>query len=604
MRFLKFAVRLSPFLLAASQLLAEHEIKPTHPAEVNEQVQFSIYLPLQNSGQLDQLLADLHNPNSPNFRHWLTPQQFRSQFGANPADLARISAELTHRGFTILGTNAHGLKAQGSARAVQALFGEPVWHGRSPNGSDRLIATHPLQLPEFLTQAGAHVLALSTAIRLRPHAVVQGLAPANRYSTAGPYWFDDLKEAYDFPSFESLTGFGGGVAVVMSSDFLDTDLTHYFGHEGLTPPRVIRKPINGGAPFNPNSGASVEVSLDIQQVGGMAPHAIIYDYNIPDLSDANIMDAYVAIVEDNFADIVNSSFGGAEGFYTPAYNDGKDFTYIPRMFNDVFRHGNAQGITFFASSGDAGGLSLPPLAYFTTPPKDPPVVVGSFLPGIEIPASCPNVTAVGGTNLVTTSVAMSLESQYVRENADLDRLEPFDPYGVGNLLSGGVWQGGGGPSVIFRKPAYQFLARTGFNMRTVPDISLHMGGCPVGTIGAPPCPADRSSDVVGFDGKFFLVIGTSASSPDMAGVLALEEEHLGVRLGNVNFLIYALAAEQANGMYTAFHQGIPGDNGVFTATQGVQGYNLVTGNGTPIVRDFILDPNAPLAGTPQTPSNP
>jgi len=105
----------------------------------------------------------------------------------------------------------------------------------------------------------------------------------------------------------------------------------------------------------------------------MAPGATILDYNIPDLSDNSTYDGYLAIIEDNEADVVSSSFGGAEGFYTAAYNDGTDFTYILTMFDDLFKQGNAQGITFLASSGDSGGLGLPSVGYFDTP-QDPPVV--------------------------------------------------------------------------------------------------------------------------------------------------------------------------------------------------------------------------------------
>ena len=39
-------------------------------------VQFSVYLPLQNSNQLDQLITSLQTQGSPNYQQWLTTQQF------------------------------------------------------------------------------------------------------------------------------------------------------------------------------------------------------------------------------------------------------------------------------------------------------------------------------------------------------------------------------------------------------------------------------------------------------------------------------------------------------------------------------------------------
>jgi subtilase family serine protease len=606
MSFLKYGVRFLPLLLAAGLLPAQHKIQAISPAAVSQQAQFNIYLPLQNAGQLDQLLVDLHSSSSPNYRHWLTPAQFRQQFGPSPTAVSQIAADLKARGLTVVKAHSHGLTVQGNVGAIQALVGSPLSNGVRSNGTRTLVTTAPHQLPALYVQAGAHVASFSPVIRQRPHSVRQGLVPANRYSTTGPYWFTDLKEAYDFPSYQALNGRGRTIAVLMSCDFLDSDMAAYFGHEKLAVPKTVRVLVDGGAPFDPNSDACFESALDMQQAGGMAPGATIMEYNIPDLSDQHILDGYAAIIDDNVADIVTSSFGGPEGFYTPEYNGGEDFTWILGLYDDVFKQGNAQGITFLASSGDEGGLPIPSLSYFTATPQDPPVIAGQFLPGVESPASDPHVTAVGGTNLVTTHTTGSLDTRYVRENANYDPLVPYDPYGVGNLASGGAWQGGGGVSIVFPKPPYQRLVRTGFNMRTVPDISFQMGGCP-GGISQLPCGPDRSYVLTAVDYDvvhgYYGLIGTSVSSPDMAGIIALAEQNLGgVRLGNVNYFIYGEALLQP--FYRSFHQGIPGNNGYFNAPGGVPGYNLVLGNGTPDVRKLVLAPFDPPAGTPQTPSNP
>ena len=65
-------------LLPAASLLAQ---KPTSPAPQSQTVQFSVYFPLANSSQLDQLIANLNTQGSPNYQQWLTPQEFRQQFG-------------------------------------------------------------------------------------------------------------------------------------------------------------------------------------------------------------------------------------------------------------------------------------------------------------------------------------------------------------------------------------------------------------------------------------------------------------------------------------------------------------------------------------------
>jgi kumamolisin len=178
--------------------------------------------------------------------------------------------------------------------------------------------------------------------------------------------------------------------------------------------------------------------------------------------------------------------------------------------------------------------------------------------------------------------------------------KPNDPYGTGNLISDGYWGSGGGASVLFAKPDYQKLVKTLVKMRAIPDVSLHMGGCPVGAV--LPCGDDRSSVVAAWNGAFYPVVGTSASAPEMAGLLALEEQNQGGRLGNINYLMYAQAASRQAGGLTYFRQGIPGFNGYYSTT--ASGYNLVLGNGTVYGRNFIFAPSTPPAGDPQTPSNP
>ena len=134
-----------------------------------------------------------------------------------------------------------------------------------------------------------------------------------------------------------------------------------------------------------------------------------------------------------------------------------------------------------------------------------------------------------------------------------------------------------------------------------------MGGCPGGTLFADlhgECPPDRSFvwEIIG--GKQVGLIGTSASSPEFVGLLALKIESAGARLGNENFEIYSLAAQQAAGSgNTVFRSDIQGNNGVYKSTV-KGGYNLVIGNGTLLGADFVSGPGLAVAGKPQTPTNP
>jgi hypothetical protein len=116
------------------------------------------------------------------------------------------------------------------------------------------------------------------------------------------------------------------------------------------------------------------------------------------------------------------------------------------------------------------------------------------------------------------------------------------------------------------------------------------------------CPPDRSFVWEFIGGQQEGVVGTSASSPDFAGLVALKIESTGARLGNENFDIYSLAAAQAAGSgNTVYRDDIPGNNGKYKS---LPGYNLVLGNGTVFGGDFVRGPSLPVAGKPQTPTNP
>ncbi len=587
----------------SSTLLANAQRKAKVVSEVaaSESVTFELYIPLANKAALEQLLADQQTTSSPQYHQWLTPAQVQERFGPSARTVAAISQELDRYGLTATQTSPQLLQVSGPAGAVSQFLGAPLVHGLTPKGRSIVFATRPVSLPSTTSNAGALLTGLSDTVRQHTYAK-KAAAPTNRYSPEGPYWFDDLKQAYSFPSYEKYSGKGVKIGILISSAVNASDMAGYFNHEKLAVPSITVEPVLGGAPFDPNSDGSFEAELDVQQSGGMAPNAKITVYDIPDLSDESIIAGLDQIVSDNKVDAVSMSFGGPELGYTAAYNGGTDFTYLLKAEDEIIAKGSAMGITFIASSGDLGALSIPSAACFYENAPDP---CGTFQPSAEFPASSPHVTGVGGTNLVTTYDASNpndLNSAYVSEEAYADTIS--GDYEYGTTATGAYWGSGGGDSILFSKPFYQLLVPTGRNTRTVPDVALHMGGCP----GVPPgltetCNAEDSADIEAFAGYYYGVIGTSAAAPDFLGLTALNIEKSHGRVGNENPYIYTLAALQSIGLIkNVFHWSIPGFNGLYSS--GNYGYNRVLGNGTLYGKDFLLAPSVPSAGIPQTPTNP
>ena len=588
-------------------------------AAAQDQVEFGIYLPLRHKDKLEALIARQHDQNSPQYHQWLQPSEFLAQYGPRPADIEAVKNALAARGLTIVSTNAHGVRVRGTAAQVTQAFSAPL-EKVTRQSHTRFQARRGLQIPGELAGIDLRVFGLASVPEHHVHAHVLGKAPDtagpdNRYTPVGPYWFTDLKQAYDYPAWSTKTdGSGVTVAVLMADLIFPNDVQAAFDHEkftaitGKAAPTVDTVLIDGGGVLD--GGGSFEASLDVQQVLGGAPGAKVTLVSIPDLSDQHIMDGYQYIIDTNKYDIVNSSFGGCELAYTAAYNDGVDYTDLLHAQHEMFLQGNAQGITFVASSGDESGLECPSADYVNggTAP--------TFVPSISTPAGDPAVTAVGGGNLVTNSAPPSLDSTYVRESAYNDPEVPKDPWGVGVNVSGAAWGAGGGVSVVFDKPLYQYLANTGSRKyRTIPDVGMQVGGCPTSAIS---CGDDDSAAVVtygaGVGGGNFGVIGTSVSSPEFVGALALYEQQLGKknhRMGNANYYLYALGALQtlaggtkAPAALQFYHRNNPGYNGVAPDSFPSYNYNYVYGNGSPDVRKLFGLTQYKPAGVPQTTTNP
>jgi subtilase family serine protease len=616
------------------------------PADPEAVTHFSVYLPLTHTDALEQLLREQTDSTSANYHHWLTPAQFKAQFGPSASDVAKVKATLAAGGFSVVGEKTQSLDIEGPVRAVEAMFAAHLNLVRTEKGVAKLTAAEGhLTVPGTLAAAGAVVTAFTARPEAHVHSSVaaKSLAATNprfRLSSSDSFFYpNDMNEAYQLPSFRTeipgwrglkqIAGVGSHIGIVISSVISTSDLDAtfnssldlgpgadliqaYSANSNLPVPTVTIRPVDGGSgTFDPTTGDAAEASLDTQMSLGTAPGAKETLYNIPDLSDQSITDAYAAVDEDNVADVVSSSFGQCELNYTAAYNGGVDFTFILRIYDALFKQGNAQGITFLASSGDSGALDCVSAAFANNPTNGT-----SFVPGVEFPASDSYVTGVGGTNLSTIASPGANDATYETENANFDPELPAE-FQVGPstivTVNDATWGSGGGFSQIYSKPFYQDLVDTGSNrQRAVPDVALQMGGCPGDAdLAAQNClDLPRSASIVWLGGEADLLIGTSSSSPQMAGVLALAVEVNGGRLGNVNPLIYTLSALQtlaggakAPAPFAFFHREISGDNNFYKVKPG-QAYSEVLGNSTLDVKNFLGLWFAAAAGAPDTGSNP
>ncbi|HWZ49979.1 MAG TPA: protease pro-enzyme activation domain-containing protein, partial [Granulicella sp.] len=73
------------------------------PAPSSDSLRLTLVLTRSTARQaaFNQLLADQQNPSSPNFHHWLTPQQIGALYGPTQNDLDELSAWLTGQGLQL-----------------------------------------------------------------------------------------------------------------------------------------------------------------------------------------------------------------------------------------------------------------------------------------------------------------------------------------------------------------------------------------------------------------------------------------------------------------------------------------------------------------------
>ncbi len=277
------------------------------------------------------------------------------------------------------------------------------------------------------------------------------------------YWGASAEaNAFHFPVQSGYNGDGRTVAIVIDAVPSTSDMQAY-----LTLFKIVRtgqimvRPVDGGGLTDTTSGG--EATLDAETIAGIAPGANVIIYNIPDLSNAHIVDAYNAILSDGRAQVVNLSFGGCE------YSGSKTIE------NPIFNAMNAAGIAISAASGDTGND-----CYFSS-------TSNPF--GAQSPATDPNVIAVGGTN--TDSVNANILTNAIWNDC------AGATYGQ-NCISGG------GISTFFTTPSYQTgLAGASQAGRNVPDIAF---------------PGNNA--IIKLGGGTYLIGGTSWSSPMNAAMLA------------------------------------------------------------------------------------
>lgn len=532
-------------------------IRAATASELAEPMTFNISLAMTH---LDELQARLNaGENLANGR--ITQAEMDARYLPSAADYQKVVSWLTASGFAIVqnDVNRTTVTAKGATSLVAAKLGVDFARITTADG-DFTSAIDAPTLPSALPDSVIAVDGLQPHIRAHHH--LRRIRRDTITTSSGLYIGPaDIRSAYGATS--TMTGSGQTIAIINDSYAVSSDLTQFWTGAGVSQStsNITNVPVGAGPSANPEDGSLDEASLDEGYTSSIAPSAHVRMYGVNSLSFSNVATALVAIANDHASipsiSVVSMSFGGVED----ALSQGGI-----RATSQALTTLAAEGVSVVAASGDDGSRPDPTLTYFGYEVND--------AKSVDYPASDPNCTGIGGTNLTFTGASSSTLS-YSSETTWSEI--PANPVQNTSTAAGaGYGASGGGISVFFTKPSWQtdgnaLLASE--TMRCVPDVSA----ISVGTFRGGLIPAE-----VILGGTDEGVEGTSLAAPVWAAMVAIVNQARASAsqsvVGLLNPVIYPLSASGS------FHDITTGNNGDYSA---IAGYDMATGLGTPILPTLL-----------------
>jgi subtilase family serine protease len=339
-----------------------------------QRLSLALSLPLRNEAQLDDLLQNLYDPESPSYHDYLSVEEFAARFGPTEADYAAIVDFVERNGLTVIDKSANRmvLDVEGPAASIEeafhitlAVFQHPTQNrtfyapDREPSVDLDVSLLHISGLDNFSVPVAKNISLSGTVGK------VTGSGPG------GSLLGSDVRTAYYGAG--SLNGAGQSLGLFEYTGYEMSDIYSYFNNAGesLSVP-IENVSINGamiGCP--PASCNDTEQALDIEQAISMAPglsKLIVYVGK----SNVSILSR---MASDNTAKQLSCSWGWTD-------NEG--------TLDPIFKEMMAQGQSLFVATGDQGS---------------------STAANVTWPSDDPYVTAVGGTVLTTNGAGGSWESE-------------------------------------------------------------------------------------------------------------------------------------------------------------------------------------------------
>ncbi|MGB7822560.1 MAG: protease pro-enzyme activation domain-containing protein [Candidatus Sulfotelmatobacter sp.] len=297
---------------------------------------------------LTQLLDAQHNPESPYYHQWLTPEQYGERFGVSEADAAQVTAWLTSYGMEVeeLTAGRRSIIFSGTAAEVESAFHTQI-HTYKIGGEIHHASASDPEIPMAFAQVVGGVVSLHD-FRSKPmHNGARISTPV--FTSGGSHYLApaDFATIYDLgPLYQqSINGNGQSGAIVARSNISIADVRQFRTSFGppANDPQII---VNGSDPGIVSSGEETEADLDVEWSGAVAKDSVIKFVvsKSTSSSDGSYLSAQY-IVSHNLAPVMSMSFGVCEAALGSSGNS---------FIDSLWQQAAAQGITVFVSSGDSG----------------------------------------------------------------------------------------------------------------------------------------------------------------------------------------------------------------------------------------------------------
>ncbi|KAJ7508953.1 family S53 protease-like protein [Mycena galericulata] len=545
---------------AVSASMVVHESRPAAPsgfvsqgpAPATDMVTLRVALTSNNVAGLEDKLMSLSTPGSPEFRQWLSMEQVKAFVQPSSDTVAAFNSFASANGLkpTVISPNGDWVSITLPVSQANDLFAAQFETFTHPSMTDTITRTLSVSLPSELvghvdvihpttefTEPNARLVPTHSLLTKRATPVSCNSSVATGVVTPAC-----LQSLYGIPTTAATQKTNALLVTAYEDEFAQkADLTEFL--------KLLRPDIpstttftllttDGGTNTQGAADAGTEADLDIEYTTGIATDVPIQFLSVGGNNFAtSLLDTTTFL--DGVASpptVMTTSYGSTESSFGSSM--------ATKICNGYMALGT-RGISVLFASGDGGVRGN----HDTTSV----CADNTFMP--VFPAACPFVTAVGST-------------------------QGFGPEKAINFT-------GGGFSNVFATPSYQTTAVAGF-LKTVP--ANFAGTFNKAGRGYPDVAVQGWNFEIVDAGETGLVGGTSASSPTMAGIIALINDQLIAAgkpvLGFLNPFIYSTASTAFTDITIGHNSGFvcPASSVAFDA---VAGWDALTGFGSPVFSKLL-----------------